>query len=39
LQHMQPSKLALPDYLPNDLYFLELARGGARAGQRFIIQR
>jgi photosystem II stability/assembly factor-like uncharacterized protein len=39
LQHMQPSKLALPDYLPNGLYFLELARGDARAGQRFIIQR
>lgn len=39
LPHMQVFKLSLPDHLPNGLYFLELVRGDARAGQRFILQR
>lgn len=39
LEHVRETKLAIPDHLPNGLYFLELARGDARAGQRFVLSR
>jgi photosystem II stability/assembly factor-like uncharacterized protein len=39
LVHMQLTKLGMPDHLPNGLYFLELVRNDARAGQKFILSR
>jgi hypothetical protein len=38
LVHSQWSTLRIPDHLPDGVYFLELSRGEARAGQRFLIQ-
>lgn len=39
LVHSQWSTLSIPDHLPDGVYFLELSRGDAKAGQRFVIQR
>jgi hypothetical protein len=39
LIHMQATRLAISDRLSDGLYFLELVRGEARAGQRFLLRR
>lgn len=39
LEEEQSTTLEFPPQIPNGLYFLEIARGDARAGQRFILQR